>query len=96
MSKYLFFTFLEKEKNSTNPNTKEKKTKEKQPLYLKDYERKRLLEKGSKAYLSDSEEEEEEEGEEKEYFIDRRCQDELTYNEEQEALRKRYVFIVNA
>merc|ERR1712168_368265 len=46
--------------DNSNSNSSEsaKKTKE-EPVYLKDYERKRLLEKGEKAYLSDTDDESE-------------------------------------
>ncbi len=54
------------------------KSTERKPVYLKDYERQRLMERGSMAGLSDSEgeEEEEEEGE-----------GGLTHQQEQEALK---------
>lgn len=50
------------------------------PVYLKDYERQRLLEKGELAGLSDDEEEEDEK---------RRI---LAYNDEQKQLKSRLVF----
>jgi len=52
----VFFTPAEADDNSTGNGQTMKKSKE-QPVFLKDYERKRLLEKGEKAYLSDSDDE---------------------------------------
>ena len=48
----------------------------KRPMYLKDYERKRLLEKGERAFLSDSDDED-----------DDKRQKMLTYSDEQEELK---------
>ena len=53
---------------------------------MKDYERQQLLEKGNKAFVSDSEDEE---GSNKKGFIENKKKEELTYNEEQEQLKKR-------
>ena len=53
---------------------------------MKDYERQQLLEKGNKAFVSDSEDEEESN---KKSFIENIKKEELTYNEEQEQLKKR-------
>lgn len=55
-------------------------------MLLKDYERERLLEKGEKAYLSDSDEDDG-----NKHFIEKKKTEELTYNEEQEQLKKRYI-----
>ena len=62
------------------------KNKYQKPLYLKDYERQQLLEKGNKAFVSDSEDEE---GSNKKGFIENKKKEELTYNQEQEQLKKR-------
>ena len=58
-------------------------------MMLKDYERKRLLEKGNKAYLSDSDDENG--GGPSSRFIESKNPYELTYNEEQAQLKKRFV-----
>lgn len=65
---------------------KTSKKKAEKPLLLKDYERQRLLERGSKAYLSDSDSE----NEEVSYFVDNKKPSELTYNEEQEEIKKSF------
>ena len=46
--------FSNKDSNISNTNKKYKENKNEQPILLKDYECQRLLEKGDKAYLSDS------------------------------------------
>ena len=46
-----------------------------------------MLEKGNKAFVSDSEDEE---GSNKKGFIENKKKEELTYNEEQEQLKKRW------
>jgi len=61
-----------------NVNSKSGKKKKERPLFLKDYERQRLLEKGEKAYLSDSDDE---------TNINNKPKD-LTYVEEQNQLKK--------
>ena len=81
-----FFAEDEKEEES-----KEKKKKSEKPMLLKDYERQRLLEKGSKAYLTDSDSDGEE-GESEKYtpsYVENKNPTELTYNQEQLELKKR-------
>lgn len=58
-------------------------------MLLRDYERKRLLEKGSKAYLSDTDDEE---AGPSSRYVENMNPEELTYNQEQEQLKKRFVF----
>ncbi|EDO45163.1 predicted protein [Nematostella vectensis] len=55
-------------------------------MFLKDYERKRLLEKGSKAFVSDEESSDEDESEQNK---------KLTYDEEQKALKDSFKLAVN-
>ena len=57
-----------------------KKDKQEKPMLLRDYERKRLLEKGSKAYLSDTDDEE---AGPSSRYIENMNPEELTYNQEQ-------------
>ena len=61
-------------------------------MLLKDYERKRLLEKGSKAYLSDTDDEEGASGPPSR-FVENKNPSELTYNDEQAQLKKRFVYV---
>ena len=49
----------------SKPERKKTKEADKKPMYLKDYERKQLMERGVMAGVSDSEEEEEEEAKSK-------------------------------
>eukprot|EP01135_Chromosphaera_perkinsii_P001853 Nk52_evm2s212 gene=Nk52_evmTU2s212 len=70
--------FFDGEKEKEKEEDKEKKKRDAKPMYLKDYERKRLLEKGALAFVSDDEDEEEVKDEKKS----------RTYVEEQEALKK--------
>ena len=65
-----------------------KKEKQEKPMLLKDYERKRLLEKGSKAYLSDTDDEEGVGPSSR--YLENMNPEELTYNQEQEQLKKRF------
>ncbi|XP_048585229.1 protein KRI1 homolog isoform X2 [Nematostella vectensis] len=77
-------TFYESD-DSSSSNDKEKSKKPQKPMFLKDYERKRLLEKGSKAFVSDEESSDEDESENKK----------LTYDEEQKALKDSFKLAVN-
>lgn len=56
----VFFSVNKEEEKNGHNNNKADKVKEEAPFYLKDYERKRLLEKGEKAYLSESDDDEDE------------------------------------
>eukprot|EP00794_Sanderia_malayensis_P008075 gene8075-8939_t len=60
------------------------KTENKKPVYLKDYERERLLKKGVKALISDSESEDEDEQ------IPKSMMNNLTYIEEQKQLKESF------
>eukprot|EP00111_Clytia_hemisphaerica_P002403 TCONS_00006871-protein len=72
--------------STTSTNKPEKKEK---PMLLKDYERKRLLEKGSKAYISDSDSDDERAGPSSRY-VENKNPSELTYNEEQAEIKKSF------
>merc|ERR1711962_823023 len=71
----VFFTPANEESSSNG-----KRVKKDEPIYLKDYERKRLLEKGEKAYLSDSDGEDE--------TLVKKERGDVTYVEEQDNLKK--------
>ncbi|KAK3747285.1 hypothetical protein QZH41_016854 [Actinostola sp. cb2023] len=75
--------FYENESSSEDEGETSKKPEK--PIYLKDYERQQLLEKGSKAFVSDDESDDDDEEHQKD----------LTYNEEQKALKDSFktVFI---
>jgi len=81
--------YNEKQKNAEN---KELSTKEKQkkPVFLKDYERERLMTKGSQAYVSDSEDENGYQG-----FVENKNINELIYNEEQLDLKQSLKAAIN-
>ncbi|CAB4031483.1 KRI1 homolog, partial [Paramuricea clavata] len=74
--------------DEVNVNVEDRKPeKHAKPIYLKDYERERLLEKGSEAFVSE-ESSEDEEG--------TTAKPPLTYIEEQEELKKSFTDAVNA
>ncbi|XP_031566163.1 protein KRI1 homolog [Actinia tenebrosa] len=76
-------TFYHQE-SSSEEDEGEKEEKPKKPVFLKDYERERLLEKGSKAFISDDESN----GESDDASEEKGVKD-LTYSEEQKALKDR-------
>jgi len=87
MRKILFF-FTDKASNINDNTELIKEKKNKQPILLKDYERQRLLEKGHKAYLSDSDDDTPVDSEIEKLKV---SQNGTTYVEEQEELKKNLV-----
>jgi len=73
-------------KETAKAKEEDKSKKSKAPVFLKDYERQRLLEKGEKAYLSDSDDDESG----RIGFLEAKDPSELTYNEEQKLLKESF------